>query len=101
MCTGTYRTSQSVTRKFCRVCGTSLFTAEDGWNIVPENTEVSNLLYNREIYGKEGKSVDVSVAAMDVVAARRSVEVVEHIYLEDTIDVEQLSHGNALPRYFI
>jgi hypothetical protein len=68
---------------------------------VPENTEVSNLLYNREIYGKEGKSVDVSVAAMDVVAAKRFVEVVEHIYLEDTIDVEELSGGNALPRYFI
>jgi hypothetical protein len=101
MCTGTYRTSEQVTRKFCRVCGTSLFSPEDGWNIIPENTEVSNLLYNREIHGKVGKTVDVSVAAMDIIAAKRFVEVVEHIFLEDTIDGGQWASEKSLPRYII
>jgi hypothetical protein len=78
-----------------------LFSPEDGWNVIPENTEVSNLLYNREIHGKFGKTVDVSVAAMDIIAAKRFVEVVEHIFLDDTIDGGQWAAEKSLPRYTI
>src|SRR5271154_6776875 len=28
---GTFRSSEFATRKFCRVCGTSVFSPEDGW----------------------------------------------------------------------
>ena len=85
---GTYRTSPTMTRKFCRVCGTSLFIAEDGWEVVPEDRSVSNIKYNREIQGKQGKIVRVAVATIDVedftewVADFRST----HYFLDDSFD---------------
>ena len=77
-----------MTRKFCRVCGTSLFIAEDGWEVVPEDRSVSNIKYNREIQGKQGKIVRVAVATIDVedftewVADFRST----HYFLDDSFD---------------
>ena len=92
---GTYRSSQNLTRKFCRVCGTSLFCAEDGWEVVPEDKRVSNLLYNREINGKEGRVVDVAVGAIDDVDVKKYVEIVEHIFMDDALFRKE---DRALPR---
>lgn len=56
-------------------------------------------MYNREWKGKEGKTVDVSVGAMDDVDAKKWVEVVEHIYLEDTVDGGHWDPERRLPMY--
>jgi hypothetical protein len=97
---GTYRSSDSVTRKFCRVCGTSLFSPEDNWEIVPEDTSVSiTNMYNRELKGHEGKMVDVSVAAMDDEDAKKWVEIEEHIFLDDTIGGGHYLASQGLPMY--
>ena len=56
-------------------------------------------MYNREWRGKEGKTVDVSVGAMDAVDAKKWVEVVEHIYLEDTVDGGHWNPEQRLPMY--
>src|SRR5277367_1058190 len=99
MNTGTYRSSEHVTRKFCRVCGTSLFSPEDGWEKEGEDKEDMGSMYNREWRGKEGKMVDVSVGAMDGVDAKKWVEVVEHIYLEDMVDGGHWNPEQRLPMY--
>lgn len=75
----------NLTRKFCRVCGTSLFCAKDGWEVVREDRSVSNLLYNPEIEGKEGQFVDVAIGALDDADVRKYVEIVEHIFMEDAV----------------
>ena len=99
MNTGTYRSSKYATRKFCRVCGTSLISPEDGWEQEVEDKEDLAGLYNREWRGKDGKTVDVSVGAMDAVDAKKWVEVVEHIYLEDTVDGGHWNPEQRLPMY--
>jgi len=87
-------------RKFCRVCGTSLFVMDLGWEVVPEDTEVQvDNMYNRMFQGKVGMTVDVSVGAMDIVRARNLVEVVEHTYLDDTIDGRHAFPESTLPKY--
>ena len=100
MNTGTFRSSENVTRKFCRVCGTSLFSPEDGWAIEAEDKDDMASMYNREWKGKEGKTVDVSVGAMDAVDAKKWVEIVEHIYLEDTVDGGHWNPEQRLPMCF-
>ena len=100
MNTGTYRSSEHVTRKFCRVCGTSLFSSEDGWEVDVEDKEVSiTNMYNRELHGKKGKTVDISVAAMEVKDAKEWVEIVEHVFLDDTVDGGHWLAGKVLPMY--
>jgi hypothetical protein len=97
---GTYRSSETVTRQFCRVCGTSLFSPEDGWAIDHENKDVSMTnMYNRQWHGKPGKTVDVSVGTMDNKAAKRWIEVVQHIYLDDTLDGGHWISDKHLPMY--
>jgi hypothetical protein len=93
---GTYRSSENITRTFCRVCGTSLFCAEDGWKVIPEDKSVSNQLYNREIKGKEGRVVDVAVGAIDDADVRKHVEIVEHIFMESALLRRQ---DSSLPKY--
>jgi hypothetical protein len=96
---GRYRSSEHVTRKFCRVCGTSLFSPEDGWEVDIEDKEVSITMYNGELHGKKGKTVKVSVAAMGVKDAKEWVEIVEHMFLDDTVDGGRWSPGKVLPMY--
>jgi hypothetical protein len=98
---GTYRSSEGATRKFCRVCGTSLFSPDDGWELEPENKEVNPTnMYNREWKGNPGKTIDISVGAMEHLEAKKWVEVVEHIYMEDTLDGGHwISLGKDLPVY--
>jgi len=94
---GTFRSSPEVTRKFCRVCGTSLFSPEDGWEVVPENQEVSMTnMYHREYRGKAGKTVDVSLGAMDAGEAKKWVEVVEH---DNTVEDSHSVSVKKLPMY--
>jgi hypothetical protein len=87
-------------RKFCRVCGTSLFITEEGWDVVPEDLTKVDIesMYNREFNGKDGWAVDVSVGAMDVFKAKDLVEIVEHIYLDDTIDGRHAFLEPEIPR---
>lgn len=92
---GTYRSSETVTRKFCRTCGTSLFCAEDGWAIVPEDKSVGNLWYNRRIKGKEGRLIDIAIGAIDDGDVKRHVEIVEHTFLDDAVYPEE---PKSLPR---
>jgi hypothetical protein len=99
---GTYRSSPEVTRKFCRVCGTSLFSPDDGWEVVPENLEVSMTnMYHREYRGIPGRTVDVSVGAMDSEDAKKWVEVVEHIFLDDTVEGGHVVSAKKLPMYVL
>jgi hypothetical protein len=98
--TGTYRSSEHVTRKFCRVCGTSLFSPEDGSEVDVEDKEVSiTNMYNQELRGKKGKTVDVSVAAIGVKAAKEWVEITEHMFLDATMDEGHWFPGKALSMY--
>jgi hypothetical protein len=100
MNTGTYWSSEHVTRKFCRVFGTSLFSPEDGWEVDVEHKEVRiTNMYNRELHGKKGKTVKVSVAAMEVKDAKEWVEIVEHMFLDDTVDGGHWFPWKALPMY--
>lgn len=93
---GTYRSDKNATRKFCRVCGTSLFCAEDGWAIIPEDKSVSNLLYNREIMGKEGRTIDVAIGAIDDADVKKYVHIVEHTFMDDAVYPNE---PKSLPRY--
>ena len=97
---GTFRSSQFATRKFCRVCGTSLFSPEDGLEVDLEDKDDLASMYNREWKGKKGKTIDVSVGAMDAADAFKWIEVVEHIYLEDTADGGHWNSEQCLPMYF-
>ena len=76
-----------------------MFSTEDGWEIEAEDKDDLASMYNREWKGKEGKTVDVSVAAMDAADAKKWVEVVEHIYLEDTVDRGQWNPEQRLRMY--
>lgn len=97
---GTFRSSGNVTWKFCRVCGTSLFSPEDGWEADVDDKEVSvTNMYNRELHGRGGKTVDVSVAAINNKDAKRWIEVVEHIFLDDALDGVNWLLGRTLPMY--
>jgi len=77
-----------------------LFSPEDGWEADVGDKEVSvTNMYNREFHGKCGKTVDVSVATMNNKDAKRWVEVVEHIFLDDALDGGHWVPGRALPMY--
>ena len=90
-------------RKFCRVCGTNLFVVEAGWEVVPEDTNTVDVesMYNREFVGRQGVTVDVSVGAMDPVKAKDMIEVVEHTYLDDTLDARHAFPEPNLPMYLV
>ena len=91
---GSFRSSPNVTRKFCRVCGTSLFFAEDGWEIIPEDKTVRMTnMYHREFRGKSGKKVDVSVWSMDVAEVKKWVEIGEDKFDDMTEGGHLLSRG--------
>jgi hypothetical protein len=75
-----------------------LFSPEDGWEVDVEDKEVSiTNMYNREIRGRKGKTVDVAVAAIDGEDAKQWVEIVEHIFLDDLIDCGHGIPGTILP----
>jgi len=72
---------------------------EKGWEVMPDTTEVrAENMYNREFIGKEGMTVDVSVGAMDLVKANDLIEVVEHTYLDDTVDGRHAFPEPNLPK---
>jgi hypothetical protein len=77
-----------------------LFSPEDGWEVVPEDQEVSMTnMYHREYRGKAGKTVDVSLGAMDSGEAKKWVEVVDHVFLDDTVEESHLVSVKKLPMY--
>ena len=56
-------------------------------------------VYNREFHGMVGKTVEVSVASISDKDAKQWVEVVEHIFLEETVEGGHWVPGRPLPMY--
>jgi len=98
---GSYRLSATSgrARKFCRVCGTSLFITPMGWDSPPASTEMTpENMFNREFEGNPGLTIDVSVGAMDVAHATEWVEITQHVFLNDSMDAKHAFSEPTLPK---